>query len=147
MQRFETFVGGITEAYRLIQRIKSMEMAALGLSGRHVMCLNALRLSPEGLNASELSARCAEDKAAVSRTVAELKDRALVCRGEGYRAPIRLTPEGEKMADRVAELSDSAVESGGAGLTEGQRANFYASLEHICANLRAYCEKEEEKVQ
>ena len=42
MQRFETFVGSVTELYRLIQRIKNMEMARLGLSGRHVMCLNYL---------------------------------------------------------------------------------------------------------
>jgi hypothetical protein len=72
IQRFDAFVSGITACYKYIQRIKSMEMTEFGLKGTHVMCLYYLRQNPAGLTASQLCGLCAEDKAAISRTVSEL---------------------------------------------------------------------------
>ena len=115
----------------------------MGLAGRHVMCLNYLRTHPDGLTAGELCSLCGEDKAAISRTTADLKRRGLICRAEGYRSPIRLTAQGEAAADRVAQLSMEAVESGGAGLTEAQRTALYEAMDIISANLRAYCDRKE----
>ncbi|MGI6029032.1 MAG: MarR family winged helix-turn-helix transcriptional regulator [Candidatus Heteroscillospira sp.] len=144
MQRFETFVGSVTELYRLIQRIKNLEMSRLGLSGRHVMCLNYLKKHPDGLTAGELCALCGEDKAAVSRTLSELRERELVQGGAGYRAPIRLTGGGMRLAETVGSISDEVVEAGGAGLTDGQREDLYRSMDIICENLRRYCAHKED---
>ena len=74
--RFEAFVTGVTVCYKYIQRIKALEMTELGLKGTHVTCLFYLSNHPEGLTAAQLCQLCAEDKASVSRTVADLRSRA-----------------------------------------------------------------------
>jgi len=139
LHRFEEFVSGITECYRYIQRIKAMEMTELGLKGTHVMCLFYLGRSPEGLTAAQLCALCGEDKAAVSRTVSELEQLGHCRRmtdGKKYRAPLVLTQSGQEAADRINGLVAQWVRAGGDGLTEEERAAFYASLGKIAANLK-----------
>ena len=138
LQRFEEFVTGITECHRYIQRIKAMEMTELGLKGTHVMCLFYLGRSPEGLTAAQLCTLCGEDKAAVSRTVAELEQLGHCTRStdKKYRAPLVLTDSGREMADRLSGLVAQWVTAGGDGLTDEERAAFYATLGKIAANLR-----------
>jgi hypothetical protein len=72
-RRFQSFVTGITVCYKYIQRIKTLEMTEFGLKGAHVMCLFFLHQNPEGLMAAQLCQLCAEDKAAISRTLAVLQ--------------------------------------------------------------------------
>ena len=140
-QRFETFVLSINRIYRCIQKIKSQEMTELGLKGTHVMCLFELRQHPEGLTAAELSGLCLEDKAAVSRALAELERRALVTReavnDTAYRALVKLTEEGRAAARYVCDKVRSAVEIAGRGMNEQERVTFYANLRRIAENLRA----------
>ena len=143
--RFEMFVTNVNSIYRSIQRIKSREMTELGLKGTHVMCLFNLRKSSDGLTSSELSALCDEDKAAVSRAVARLEEKGLVGLeySEGkrrYRAKIRLTEEGTKVADSMVRLIENAVLRGGEGLTDDERKVFYRALGLISSNLRGFCE-------
>ena len=139
MERFESFVSYITELHRLIQRLKNSQTAHLGLEGKHVMVLNYLRANPEGLTGAELCALCGEDKAAISRTLADLESRGLIDRQHGYRAKICLTDEGLSLAEKVKELSDHVVEAGGAGLTDEQRQNLYFALDTITKNLEKLC--------
>ena len=139
LHRFEEFVTGITECYRYIQRIKAMEMTELGLKGTHVMCLFYLGRSPEGLTAAQLCTLCGEDKAAVSRTIAELEQLGHCYRitdGKKYRAPLKLTPSGQEVAQRLNGMVAQWVQAGGDGLTEAERAAFYATLGKIAANLK-----------
>lgn len=146
-ERFELFVLSINRIYRAIQRIKSREMTELGLKGPHVMCLYQLRRHSEGLTAAELGALCLEDKAAVSRAVARLEELGLVrLQGGGqrrYRAKIRLTDAGAAAAETMAGLIERAVQLGGAGLTEDQRAAFYEALGTIAGNLERLCAEED----
>ena len=139
MERFENFVGGVTLLYRCIQKIKNMETAELGLRGRHVMCLYQLQKHPEGLTSAQLAALCGEDKAAISRTVAELRSRGLADKPDGYRAPVRLTEAGRGLAADVRRLAQGAVERGGAGLTNHERPAFYHALDVIGGNLTRLC--------
>ena len=94
--RFETFTARISSIYRCIQKIKSME---IGLKGSHVMCLFHLGRQDDGhpgsagggLTAGELCALCGEDKAAISRSIAELEERGYLLRPDAdgkkaYRA-------------------------------------------------------------
>ena len=140
--RFESFVTGITICYKYIQRIKSTEMTELGLKGTHAMCLFFLHHNPEGLTASQLCSLCAEDKAAISRTVAELRRAGLVGipSAKTYRAPLLLTAQGETVAHRVDSLIEGWVSAGGCGLDPRQRDAFYDTLSLIAANLRAHME-------
>lgn len=135
--RFEAFVTGVTVCYKYIQRIKALEMTELGLKGTHVTCLFYLSNHPEGLTAAQLCQLCAEDKASVSRTVADLRSRGYIAPSEKqYRAPLQLTKEGQLAARQMEPLIDRWVLSGGDGLTEEQRDVFYKSLAMIGENLR-----------
>lgn len=138
--RFEQFVSGITLCYKHIQRIKSMEMTELGLKGTQVMCVFYLKRNPEGLTAAQLVSLCQEDKAAVSRTLAELTEggyvESVLGEGKRYRALMRLSEKGEALGEKVNYIVDQWVEAGGEGLTATERADFYHALEIISRNLR-----------
>ena len=137
LQRFESFVSGITLCYKYIQRIKSAEMTEFGLKGTHAMCLFFLHQDAEGLTAATLCQLCAEDKAAISRTLNSLRDRGLIdSQGNAYRANWQLTAEGVEVAERLNGMIESWVEIGGEGLTEAERACFYQTLGRIAENLR-----------
>ena len=141
--RFEAFITGVTVCYKYIQRIKSLEMTELGLKGTHVTCLFYLNNHPEGLTAAQLCQMCAEDKASVSRTVADLRARGYIAPSDKhYRAPLQLTAEGRNAAKQMEPLIDRWVRSGGDGLTDEQREIFYKSLEMIGQTLRNRLEEE-----
>lgn len=136
-QRFQSFVTGITICYKYIQRIKSVEMTSFGLKGTHAMCIFFLHHNPQGLTAAQLCQLCAEDKAAISRTLASLQKEGYLESGEKkYRAALRLTGKGREVACQVDELVAQWVGFGGDGLTEEERTIFYKCLEHISGNLR-----------
>lgn len=146
--RFETFVTAIMSLYRSIQKIKATKMAGFGLKGSYVMCLFQLLRHPDGLTSAELCTLCEEDKAAISRSVAELEEKGLICRPEGagkntYRRKLRLTERGRSVAEEVDALIVQTVDRVGAGLTDDQRENLYCSLAHIAENLRGICDEEE----
>ncbi len=138
IHRFESFVTGITVCYKYIQRIKSMEMVEFGLKGTHAMCLFYLHQNPDGLTAAQLSTLCGEDKAAISRTVSELRALDYIAQesGKNYRTPLLLTEKGQSTAQKVDALIASWVTAGGDGLTEQQRTDFYQSLSMIASNLK-----------
>lgn len=143
IQRFESFVTGITVCYKYIQRIKAMEMTEFGLKGTHVMCLFFLHRSGS-LTAAQLSQLCAEDKAAISRTLSTLQAKGFIeSEPKKYRAQIRLTESGLQVARQVDGLIEQWVSFGGDGLTEEERAIFYRALERIAGNLRTSIEKQQ----
>ena len=136
LQRFQDFVTGITQCYRSIQKIKSTEMTEFGLKGTHVICLFFLGQHPEGLTAAQLSQMCAEDKAAISRTLAVLQEQGYIQAGEKkYRAPLRLTAAGEELARQMEGLIQHWVTFGGDDLTKEEREIFYRALGKIAARL------------
>ena len=136
-ERFQAFVTGISVCYKYIQKIKSLEMTEFGLKGAQAMFLFFLHSHPEGLTAAQLSQLCAEDKAAVSRSLASLLEEGYIVSDEKkYRSRIRLTQRGEEVACRIDQMIERWVESGGDGLTEPDRDVFYSSLELIANNLR-----------
>ncbi len=148
LNRFGAFVSGITACYKYIQRIKSMEMTELGLKGTHAMCLFHLHRHGEGLTAAQLCQLCGEDKAAISRTLADLEGKGYLhtqeSTGKKYRAMLRLTAEGEAVANRIDSLIEDWVGAGGEGLTDEEREEFYRVLGHIALNLKHRYETNQE---
>ena len=137
LQRFESFVTGITMCHKFIQRIKNMEMTEFGLKGAHAMCLFFLHHHPEGLTGAQLSQLCAEDKAAISRTLFTLRDQGYIePNQQKYRALIHLTEAGQAIASRVDGLIEHWVTSGGDGLSPEERTVFYRALDRISHNLQ-----------
>lgn len=142
-QRFETFTTAIAQIHRCIQRLKTQEMGELGLKGNHVACLFHLGRHPEGLTSAELCALCEEDKAAVSRTVADLESQGLLVRSgvQRYRSLLTLTDRGREAAGQMDERISRAVDAAGQGLTDTQRADFYRALLLVAANLQQLCQE------
>ena len=137
INRFKDFVGGITTCYKYIQKIKNMEMTEFGLKGTHMMCLFFLYQNPEGLTAVQLCQLCAEDKAAISRTIATLKNKGYIESGEKkYRATLTLTQSGTDIAKKLDGIISQWVGFGGGGVSNDDRDTFYRVLGQISNNLR-----------
>ncbi|MGI6095088.1 MAG: MarR family winged helix-turn-helix transcriptional regulator [Lachnospiraceae bacterium] len=142
LQRFQAFVTGITICYKYIQRIKSTEMTEFGLKGTHVMCIFFLHYHAEGLTAAQLCQLCGEDKAAISRTLAVLREKGyLESEEKRYRSQLHLTAAGLELAEKMDRLIEQWVGFGSDGLTEEERSVFYRALERISGNLRDSIEK------
>ena len=139
LARFEEFLTGITVCYKYIQRIKNAEMTEFGLKGTHVACMFYLHHNPDGLTSTQLCALCAEDKAGISRTVADLRERGYIEQGgaKQYRAPLHLSQAGHAIAQQMDPLIKSWVSVGGQGMSAEEREAFYRSLSRIAENLRA----------
>lgn len=140
IDRFEQFSSSIFGISKYIQKIERDEMARYGLKGPHAQCLISVGRFPEGITVSRLCELCDKDKAAISRTVAELEQKNLIKRitvsDNRYRAPLLLTEEGKEVAENVCILVERAVELAGSGLDDDGRKIFYASLNLIAANLK-----------
>lgn len=135
--RFSQFTAYISELYWMIQKIEREEMEALGLKGPQAECLVAMSRRREGITAAELSTLCEKDKSAISRSISDLVSRGLVMReGSAYRALLRLTEEGRKIAEQVNRKVALAVSRAGKGLTEEDRIALYESLERISGNIK-----------
>lgn len=139
LERYELFSASVFRLYRDMARIEREEMEKYGLKGALAQYLNILSRFPEGITAARLCEVCDRDKAAVSRTVAEMEQKGLLCRenagDSGYRALLKLTAAGREAAGFVHRRARQAVEAAGQGLTEEQRAIFYKTLDQIADNL------------
>lgn len=141
--RYELFATSISCIYHDIQKIERVEMAKYGLKGPHAQCLLAMNHHPEGITAAQLCEICEKDKAAVSRTLAELEQAGMVLRGDRngirYRAPLTLTPQGKIAAEAVQKRAYLAVEKAGEGFDDVSREVFYQVLALIAGNLHTIC--------
>lgn len=143
IQVYEYFSQSVSCIYHDIQKIERMEMEKFGLKGPHAQLLLAMRRHPEGITSARLREICEKDKAAISRSLAELEGKGMVCRntvnGTAYRAKLVLTEQGVAAADAVSEKARQAVEQAGAGLEDDKRKIFYQVLALIAGNLHTIC--------
>ena len=143
VSKYEHFSLSVSHIYHDIQKIERMQMEQFGLKGHHAQTLLALQRHPEGVTAVQLCEICAKDKAAVSRSIAELEEEGMVHRqqfhGSSYRALLKLTPRGEKAAEEVGASAVWAVEQAGKGLDDESREVFYQVLARIADNLHSIC--------
>ena len=139
VSKYEIFSTVVSSLYHDIQRIERTEMEKYGLKGPHAQCLVVMERYPQGITAARLCEICERDKAAISRTVAELETAGLLLRketyGVHYRVPLVLTDAGKAAARNVNEVAGRAVDLAGAGLNDEQRAVFYHVLGVIAQNL------------
>ena len=145
LDRFEKFSLSIAEISRCWHKIAADELSKYDLKASHVTYLLTLARYPDGLTAPKLAELCDRDKADVSRMVSILEDKGLVTKdgiaSNRYRGCLRLTPEGQAVAEKLSRRTEVAVEQAGQGLTEQERIIFYAALETITKNLRRICQE------
>ena len=142
-ERFEEFTALIAQAHKCILKIKSFEMKSFGLKAGHTMSLFYIGKHREGLTAVELGELCREDKAGISKTIASLKNAALIEAAQDdprrkYRTRYRLTQKGEGVYGKISKFITNTVEKCGEGLTVEERLSFYTSLQRIICNLQEY---------
>jgi DNA-binding MarR family transcriptional regulator len=140
IDRFERFSFAISEISRCWHRIAAEEMGRFGLKGPYAVYFTTLSRYPQGISAAQLGELSGRDKADVSRALNFLEDRGFICRDvlpqKAYRAPIRLTEQGQELARQINEKAQIAVEQASAGLTPEKRAVFYEALGLITENLQ-----------
>ena len=137
IDRFERFSFSISEIYRYWHRIAADVMEQYGLKGPYAVYFTTMYQYPQGMTAARLAELCSRDKADVSRAINQMEQYDLVKKeGSSYRALIRLTEKGNKIAEQVNRKAQTAVEYGGRGLTDTQREVFYHCLDTIAANMQ-----------
>lgn len=143
ISRFEQFNASIYGIYRDILKIERAAMVKHGLKGSYALYLSAIARHPDGLTATQLCEICDKDKAAISRVIGELVQKGLVKRVSVnetlYRAMLKLTDEGQVVADEVAHLAQIAVSKATRGMSEENRRIMYECLGLIASNLRSIC--------
>lgn len=140
---FENFTMSILRLNKLVQRIKLCEMEAFGLQAVHVMCVYCIGRCEGGITAGELVSRTLEDKAAISRALALLKRKGYVYSdGRKHNSKLFLTDEGKSIAEFIDVAAARAVDAGmDSALSDERRREFYATLNDIYENLKAYYQK------
>ena len=146
IQRFEEFVSLISNIHKDIQKIKQDRMKQFGLSGNHVMCLFYLAKHEEGLTAANLCQLMSINKAAVSRTLAELLEKEYVFyanqeEGKKYRAIVKLTEKGVSVTEQIDGIICEVVNEIGKDLEDEERNIMYRSLETVSKNLDSLAKK------
>ncbi len=142
IQRFEEFTSNISSCYKSVIKIKGHEMTEFGLKGSNVTCLFHLGKNPDGLTATELCSLCMEDKAAVSKSLAVLKEKGYVILEDSekkYKGKYYITDSGKKVYDQIGVVIEKVVEKVGDGLTDEERNVFYKALGIIVNNLNNMC--------
>ncbi|MBQ8815506.1 MAG: winged helix-turn-helix transcriptional regulator [Lachnospiraceae bacterium] len=145
VNRFERFTFAMSKISKCWHKLTTDEMAKYGLKGPHSVYLIAMYRHEDGITAPQLCDICGKDKADVSRMMSIMEKKGLVTK-EGsnqnrYGGVWKLTPEGKAAAEYVRERARLAVELGGKGLTEEDRAAFYRAMELIVSNLQKMSEE------
>ena len=145
VERYELFSTAISVISTCIQKIETEQMTKYGLKGSYAQYLAVMLRNEEGITISKLSEVYMKDKAAVSRSVAELEEKGFVRRlavGTNlYRAAIVLTEMGKQVAEYVEKQASAAVELAGNGIADEERKVFYSVLDLIASNLLSICKK------
>lgn len=138
--RFEQFCTAISSIQHSIAKIERMEMEKYGLKGPHAQCMLVMERNPEGITAAQLCGTCEKDKAAISRTLAELEAAGMITRedpnGKRYRSQLYLTAKGRAVAEQVSDRVHEAVSRVSNGYDVATREIFVHVLSLIAVNLQ-----------
>ncbi len=123
---------------RNIRKIKNQEMAEYGLRSAHISCLYYLYLA-KALTVTDLSERCEEDKATISRALDFLEEKEFItCESKHvkrYNSPFYLTGKGKEVGEKITDKINCVLEEICIDLTEEQRIEFYRCLAIISDSL------------
>ncbi len=141
VDRFELFTNTISAISHYWNKIAAVEMEKYNLKGLYALYLVTLYRNPEGITATTLCEINNKDKAEISRALSVLEEKGLVLRQNvttnSYRALVKLTDEGEKIAKYLCERASLIVEAASDGVSAPDRENFYKVLGVIAENLKS----------
>lgn len=141
VDRFELFTNTISAISHYWNKIATVEMKKYNLKGLYALYLVTLYRNPEGITATMMCEINNKDKAEISRALSALEGKGLVIREKvtvnSYRALIKLTDEGMKIAKYLCERASLIVEAASEGVSAADRENFYKVLGVIAKNLES----------
>ncbi len=144
LERFETFTVLINRISRNIRKIKNQKMAEYTLRSAHISCLYYLYIGQQ-LTATELSEKCEEDKATISRALEYLEENGYItCQSntsKRYKSPLVLTEKGNMVGKEIAQKIDNVLEEIKDCLSEEERILFYRGLTGISEKLEEVAKK------
>ncbi len=143
IDRFENFTSYIAQIHKSILRIKSVGMERFGLKAAHLMCMYYLGKHEGGLTAGELAEYCMEDKAAISKSLSELRAKEFVSSDNAsgqrvYRAKYFLSPKGKEAYAEIREIILHITEAMAEGMSNEEGSTMYRLLANIAENLRQF---------
>lgn len=145
ISRFERFSTIISAISRHWHKIATDAMEPYGLKGTYALYLVTISRFEDGITSTALAEICSKDKSDVSRAVSAMESGGLIIRNSvnknAYRALLKLTEDGEKVADQIKRLADIAVTRASNGLSDADREVFYTAIELIADNLQTISEK------
>lgn len=145
LDRFEKFSFCISEINRSLHKIAGEEMEEYGLKGPYAVYFTTMYRFKEGITATKLCELCSKDKSDVSRAINLFIDKGIVTREanneNSYRALLKLTDSGIKLAKQITEKANKAVQFVGKDLGVSNRKIFYDCLESITTNLNKLSEE------
>ena len=141
--RFEHFSVSIFNIAHYWNILASEEMKKHDLRGGYALYLVILNNSTEELNASSLAKMCHRDKADVSRAISVFQEKGLLePYGQArYRAPLKLTEEGKKLAAHISDQATKVLSTVGEGLSDETRNHMYKGLDTIAENMKKLVEE------
>lgn len=137
-ERFKTFSISVFQMTRCWQEIASAQTSRYGLKSSCALYLTILLDTQEPVTVSRLAELSQRDKADVSRSVKAMTEKGLLFPTEAslrYRASLRLTELGQRVAENINSKAIEAVELAGQGLSDEDRAAFYRALALISDNM------------
>ena len=140
IERFYEFTGLVSSSYKQLRRAQEKYTKEFGLRSVHVSCLLRLLDAPEGLSATELSARCGVDRAQISRVTAELEHWGLICETDPgvkrrYRGSLILTERGRAEAEELSGIVVEKLAAVSSSLDQAKVATFYEVFRERASQL------------
>lgn len=142
-ERFFRFSIAMETITKKLQKYKNAQMSPYGLHSMHVMFLCSLGKSEDGMTAGELAKACGVDKAFISRTATDLRERGFVDfasrdetkREKQYKKKLILTLRGKEVMDEISQIVKDTVDKATAGIDFEQFDVFYGVMEKLSGNL------------
>lgn len=129
---FELFTLTLSSILKSVKKLKDSCMSQFGLRSSHVMLLYQLGKHPEGLTPADLAESGSVDKALISRTIAELQEKGLVCtlqeNGKKYKIKLAVTPAGEEIAAYITTTVEAIQQRVSGEIAQEDLAIFYRTL-------------------
>lgn len=143
IERFEHFTMSIFSITRSWNRLATEEMKKYGFRGAYALYLVMIATNEGNITAAKLADLCQRDKADVSRAISAFQKKGILePYGESrYRAALRLTEDGKRLAAQVSLRADEVLEQAGKGISEEMRKNMYLCLDTIAQNMSRICDE------
>jgi DNA-binding MarR family transcriptional regulator len=141
--RVEIFTAFVSKIWHSIKKITILEVDGQTFRGAQVFAIYYLYEYGD-MTLTEISERCSEDKATISRAIDSLEEGGLVVRADQenkrYNCPIALTESGKNVGREIYHKLAIILTLASEGVRKHDAAALYRALSRISENLEKIAE-------